>query len=114
MELSRDWMKQDVIDGVLYVDGHVKIYYGRSIEMPKRYVSQMRLCFSGSTDYQVNGAIGQPYFVVHKTINEGMIKTITEDIIPELGSAVKFKSQPVSVNAYLKMDMKMDKHSLWR
>jgi hypothetical protein len=43
---------------------------------------------SGSTDYWVNGAIGQPYFVVHKTINEGIIKTITNEIIPELDKSV--------------------------
>jgi DNA-binding transcriptional regulator/RsmH inhibitor MraZ len=88
LELSRHWMKQDDIEGVLYVDGHVNIYYGKSIEMPERYVSRMRLCLSGSTDYWVNGAIGQPYFVVHKTVNEGMIKAITTDIIPELDKSV--------------------------
>jgi hypothetical protein len=88
LELSRNWMKQDDIDGVLYVDGHVKIYYGKQVKMPERYVSRMRLCFSGSTDYWVNDAIGQPYFVVHKTINEGIIKTILHDIIPELDISV--------------------------
>jgi len=88
LDLSRDLMKEDAIDGVLYVDGHVNIYYGRGIDMPKRYVSQMRLCMSGSTDYWVNGAIGQPYFVVHKTINEGIIKTMTDEIIPELDKSI--------------------------
>jgi len=88
LELSRYWMKQDDIEGVLYVDGHVNIYYGKSVKMPSRYVSRMRLCMSGSTDYWVNGALGQPYFVVHKTINEGMIKCLTEEIIPELDKSV--------------------------
>jgi hypothetical protein len=88
LEQSRHWMKDDAVDGVLYVDGHVNIYYGKEVEMPKRYVSRMRLCMSGSTDYWVNGAIGQPYFVVHKTINEGMIKTIENEIIPELDKSV--------------------------
>jgi hypothetical protein len=88
LELSRHWMKDDAVDGILYVDGHVNIYYGKSVQMPKRYVSRMRLCMSGSTDYWVNGAIGQPYFVVHKTINEGIIKTITNEIIPELDISV--------------------------
>jgi len=89
LELSRYWMKEDKnLDGVLYVDGHVNIYYGKSVEMPARYVSRMRLCLSGSTDYWVNGALGQPYFVVHKTANEGMIKAISNDIIPELDKSV--------------------------
>jgi DNA-binding transcriptional regulator/RsmH inhibitor MraZ len=88
LELSRQWMKDDAVDGVLYVDGHVNIYYGKSVKMPERYVSRMRLCMSGSTDYWVNGAIGQPYFVIHKTANEGMIKTLTNEIIPELNKSV--------------------------
>ena len=89
LELSRYWMAEDKdLNGVLYIDGHVNIYYGKSVEMPSRYVSRMRLCLSGSTDYWVNGAIGQPYFVVHKTENEGMIKTLTNDIIPELDKSV--------------------------
>ena len=88
LELSRYWMEQDEIDGVLYIDGHVNIYYGKGVEMPERYVSRMRLCMSGSTDYWVNGVIGQPYLVVHKTANEGMIRAITGDIIPELDKSV--------------------------
>jgi hypothetical protein len=60
--------------------------------MPKRYVSRMRLCMSGSTDYWVNNRMGEPFFVVHKTINEGMIKTLREDIIPRLN--VDVPNQP--------------------
>jgi hypothetical protein len=81
-------MKEEAVDGVLYVDGHVNIYYGKSVDMPKRYVSRLRLCMSGSTDYWVNGAVGAPYFVGHKTINEGLIKTLTNEIIPELDKSV--------------------------
>jgi len=56
--------------------------------MPKRYVSSMRLCMSGSTDYWVNNQMGQPFFVVPKTINEGLIKTLLDDIIPRLNRDV--------------------------
>ena len=92
LERSREWLKQDAVEGVLYVDGHVKIYYGKAVDMPERYVSRMRLCCSGCTDYWVNDAIGQPYFVVHKTINEGMIRTILDDIIPELDKSLPNQS----------------------
>ena len=88
LELSRYWMLQDKVEGVLYVDGHVNIYYGKNADMPERYVSRMRLCMCGATDYWVNGAVGQPFFVVHKTLNEGMIKAIQDDIIPELDKSV--------------------------
>jgi hypothetical protein len=75
-------------EGVLCVDGHVNLYYGIQTRMPKCYVSRMRLCMSGSTDYWVNNRTGAPFFVVHKTVNEGMIKTLAGDIIPRLNADV--------------------------
>ncbi len=91
--LSRDWMQDyPELSGVLYIDGHVKIYYGSQTQMPKRYVSRLRLCMSGSTDYWVNDKIGQPFFVVNKVINSGMIETIKAEILPRLDSDVP--SQP--------------------
>jgi hypothetical protein len=36
--LSRDRMQADeALEGVLYVDGHVHLYYGSQTRMPKRY-----------------------------------------------------------------------------
>jgi hypothetical protein len=88
-ELSREWMSADEdLEGALYVDGHVNLYYGHQTQMPKRFVSRMRLCLSGSTDYWVNDQLGQPFFVVHKTISEGLIKVLKEDIIPRLDKDV--------------------------
>jgi len=88
-ELSKQWMQPSYDpDGVLYVDGHVRLYYGRQADMPLRYVSRMRLCLSGSTDYWVNDRLGQPFFVVNKTLNEGMIKVLCETIIPRLNNEV--------------------------
>jgi len=88
-QLSKEWMSADErLEGVLYVDGHVNLYYGYQVEMPKRFVSRMRLCMSGSTDYWVNNQLGEPFFVIHKTINEGLIKTLQDDIIPRLNREV--------------------------
>ena len=88
-ELSSRWMQDaNEPDGVLYVDGHVRLYYGNCADMPARYVSRMRLCLMGSTDYWVNDRLGQPYFVVNKTLNEGMIKVLREEIIPRLNNEV--------------------------
>ena len=87
--LSREWMQTDeAMEGVLYVDGHVNLYYGKQTQMPKRFVSRLRLCMSGSTDYWVNDHMGTPFFVVHKTINDGMISVLKEDIIPRLNADV--------------------------
>jgi hypothetical protein len=87
--LSSDWMQSDeALEGVLYVDGHVNLYYGKQTQMPKRFVSRLRLCMSGSTDYWINDRMGAPFFVVHKTINEGMISVLKEEIIPRLNTDV--------------------------
>lgn len=84
-ELSRDWLQgSEEVDGVLYIDGHVRLYYGHQVSMPKRFVSRMRLCLSGSTDYWINDRLGQPFFVVNHTLNEGMTKAIIQDVIPRL------------------------------
>ena len=87
--LSRDWMEADeALEGVLYVDGHVNLYYGKQVQMPKRFVSRLRLCMSESTDYWVNDHMGAPFFVVHKTVNAGMTSVLKEEIIPRLNTDV--------------------------
>jgi hypothetical protein len=103
LDLSRHWMRDQSVEGVLYVDGHVNIYYGKSVDMPKRYVSRMRLCMSGTTDYWVNGSVGEPYFVIHKTVNEGLIKTLTNEIIPELDKSVPHQptQEQLDANSHL-------------
>ena len=88
-QLSSDWMKVDEhLEGVLYIDGHVNLYYGAQVNMPKRFVSRMRLCMSGSTDYWISNQMGHPFFVVPKTLNDGLVKTLIEDIIPRLNRDV--------------------------
>ena len=88
-KLSRDWLENNPdLSGILYIDGHVKIYYGHQTKMPKRFVSRLRLCMSGSTDYWVNDHLGQPFFVINKAINSGMSKVIKEDIIPRLNKDI--------------------------
>jgi len=87
--LCKDWMHGcPELSGVLYVDGHVNVYFGDETKMPKRYVSRLRLCMSGSTDYWINDRLGQPFFVVNKVINSGMSETIKNDILPRLNSDV--------------------------
>ena len=88
-KLSKSWLEDyPDLSGVLYIDGHVNIYYGSKTQMPKRYVSRLRLCMSGSTDYLVNDQLGQPFFVINKAINSGMIQTIKEDVIPRLNKDI--------------------------
>ena len=88
-ELSRNWMQGDPEEaGYLYVDGHVRVYHGEVAQLPRRYVSRERLCLRGTTDYWVNDAVGRPFFVVSKTVTEGLADTLLKDIVPELLGSV--------------------------
>lgn len=83
--LSKYWMEQNQqLAGVLYVDGHVRVYHGQQTQLPKRFVSRQKLCLRGVTDYYVNDALGQPFFLVSSVINSGMTKALEEKIIPQL------------------------------
>jgi hypothetical protein len=88
-QLSKDWMQENPeLSAILYIDGHVKLYHGKETSPPKRFVSRMRLCLSGTTDYWVNDALGQPFFVINKTISNGLIQTIKEDLLDKFSSDV--------------------------
>ena len=65
--------------GYLYVDGHVRVYNGEVANLPRRYVSRERLCLRGTTDYWVNDAVGRPFFVVSKTVTDGLADTLLKD-----------------------------------
>jgi len=83
--LARHWMEADPeAAGTLYVDGHVRVYHGEQTKLPRRYISRERLCLRGTTDYWVNDAIGQPFFVVEKVVDPGLLKTLRDDIVPRL------------------------------
>jgi len=61
--LSVEWMQQNPeLAGMLYVDGHVRLYHGDMTKLPRRYVSRQRLCLRGTTDYWVNDRLGLPFF----------------------------------------------------
>jgi transposase-like protein len=84
-QLSQDWMQADPdLAGALYVDGHVRLYHGKLTRLPPRYVSRQRLCLRGTTDYWVNDGLGQPFFVVERPLDQGMLEAIRNDIIPRL------------------------------
>jgi len=83
--LSGVWLKGDhEAVGSLYIDGHVRVYHGRLTKLPRRYVSRQCLCLRGTTDYWVNDAIGQPFFMIEKVVDPGLLKTLKEDIVPRL------------------------------
>jgi hypothetical protein len=84
-ELCRHWMQAaPEHTGILYIDGHVRVYNGQQTRLPRHYVARQRLCLRATTDYWVNAMDGQPFFVINKAIDGGMIKVIENDILPRL------------------------------
>jgi hypothetical protein len=99
-DLSTSWMDADPTEaGYLYVDGHVRVYHGDRALLPRRFVSRERLCLRGTTDYWVNDAIGRPFFVVSKTVTEGLSATLLNDIVPDLLDSVPQQPSQEELNA---------------
>lgn len=83
--LAQGWMNQDMGEvGVLYIDGHVRVYHGEQTQLPRRYVARQKLCLRGITDYWVNGMDGQPFFLVSQPIDPGIIQVIENTLLPRL------------------------------
>ena len=81
-QLSRDWMAHTPeLSGVLYIDGHEEVYYGKKNPLPRRFISRLRLAMRATTDYWVCDKLGQPFFSISKHISGTMIETIHHEIV---------------------------------
>ncbi len=104
-QLSQQWMAEDPESaGTLYVDGHVRVYHGSAARLPKHYVSRQRLCLRATTDYWVNAGDGQPFFVVHRPVDPGLLKVLEEEIIPRLEKEVPHQPTAQALAADLTLD----------
>jgi len=103
-QLATAWMEKDPeMAGTLYIDGHTRVYHGKNTKLPKRFVSREKLCLRGLTDYWVNDAVGQPFFVVTKAVNSGLLATLRDDIVPRLLEDVPKQptKEELAANRYL-------------
>jgi hypothetical protein len=99
-ELSQRWMQADPEQaGVLYVDGHTRVYHGSQTLLPRHYVARQKLCLRATVDFWVNAMDGQPFFAVNKVADPGLIKVIEEDILPRLEQDVPNQPTQVSLDA---------------
>ncbi len=88
-ELSKQWMESEPDNAMfLYIDGHVRVYNGNQTKLPKHYVARQKLCMRATTDYWVNAMDGQPFFLINKEIDPGLIKVLAEEIVPRLEEEV--------------------------
>jgi hypothetical protein len=99
-ELCRDWMAAEPeAAGVLYIDGHVRIYHGKQTELPRHYVSRQQLCLRATADYWVNAMDGRPFFVINKAVAPGLLQVLEEEIVPRLEDDVPDQPTPVELAA---------------
>lgn len=70
--------------GFLYIDGHVRTYYGYKANLPVKFVSRQKLCLSATTEYWVNDAHGMPVMMVMGELTEKLQTAIEQLIIPQL------------------------------
>ena len=76
----------------LYIDGHVRIYYGHQANLPAKFVSRQKLCLSATTEYWVNDAAGLPVMMVTGELTEKLQHAIEQYIIPQLQKTVLLPS----------------------
>lgn len=85
LALCQAWMSDDANAVMtLYVDGHVRVYHGDQTSLPKHYVARQRLCLRATVDYWVNDADGQPLFKINQAVDPGLLKVLTDEIVPRL------------------------------
>jgi hypothetical protein len=53
-------------------------------KLPRRYIAWERLCLRGTTEYWVNAMDGQPFFLVTRPIDPGILTMLREEIVPRL------------------------------
>ena len=82
----------------LYIDGHVRIYYGDKANLPVKYVSRQKLCLSATTEYWVNDARGMPVMMVMGELTEKLQTVIEHQIIPELQKTILLSRKPQGNN----------------
>lgn len=85
--------------GVLYIDGHVRVYNGAQTQLPRHHVARQRLCLRATTDYWVNAMDGQPFFVVNQVVDPGLIQVIEQDIVPRLAQPVPAQPNEAQLQA---------------
>jgi hypothetical protein len=79
--LAKEWITgQGESEMVFYADGHVRVYSGNLTPLPRHYVARERLCLRGTTDYWINAMDGQPFLLVNKAVDPGLLATLRNDL----------------------------------
>lgn len=68
----------------LYIDGHVRIYYGSKANLPAKFISRQKLCMSATSEFWVNDTKGMPVMMVMGELTEKLQTVIENQIISRL------------------------------
>ncbi len=83
--LAEHWLAQDPdTAGFLYVDGHVRPYHGHQHRLPEAHVARRRLCLPATTDFFVNDQRAEPVFLVPAPANDGLLRMLRTQVLPEV------------------------------
>lgn len=80
------WYPQDKLSETdfLYIDGHVRIYYGSKANLPSKFISRQKLCLSATSEFWVNDAKGMPLMMVMGELTEKLQTVIESQIVSRL------------------------------
>lgn len=85
MKLCREWMEEAPGNaGILYVDGHVRVYNGSKTILPRHYVARQRLCLRATVDYWINAMDGKPFFRINQAVDPGLLAVLRNEVVPSL------------------------------
>jgi len=83
--LAEHWSKAEPRElGLLYVDGHVRPYHGRTHSLPKLHVQQRGRPMPGTKDFHVNDRRADPLFFVTAEATEGLLAMLDSTLLPEV------------------------------
>ena len=70
--------------GLLYVDGHVRPYLGRTHKLPKHHVQKRGRPMPGTQDFHVNDERTDPLLCVTAEATESLLAMLDEYLLPEV------------------------------
>ena len=62
-------------------------------------MARQKLCLRGTTDYWVCDALAQPFFVVERLIDQGLLEVLRNEVVPRLLKEVPSQPTPEELDA---------------
>jgi len=88
-KLTEGWAKAQPRElAILYIDGHVRPYNGRTHTLPKLHVQQRDRAMPATKDFHVNDRRADPLLFVTAETTEGMLSTLQSALLPKVRELV--------------------------